>query len=219
MNIAAFGMFVLLAAGVAGAAHAEESVGTAACTTELKSPRIAATSPAALPAVVWDHQGSWESEVTFRIDESGVPYMIRVQQRGVDDEANAFEQATSDALRRYRFCLPANFSTRTGWRASMQFTRAKVDEAYGGVMFVQQFIPFYSRKDMDDDREGTVKVQGTFGPDGRAIDVAVLETSGDKVLEAKTLVSMATNQLILRDGVVLQKPLVFVQPYTYRIRR
>lgn len=221
MTYVPFGARVLglLAASAVCGAHAAEGAGAPACTTELTTPRITATSPAALPAVAWDHQGSWDAEVTFRIDESGAPYLIRVRQHGVDEDAAAFEKATVDAFGLYRFCLPANFSTRTAWRASMHFTRAKVGEAAGGVMFVQQFVPFYSRKDLDEDREGTVKVRGTFGQDGRAIDVAVIKTSGDKVLEAKTLNSMATNQLIFREGVVLEKPLVFEQPFTYRIRQ
>ena len=221
MNACPSGGFALalIAASALSAAHAAEATSAPACTTELTTPRIAVTSPAALPAVAWDHQGSWSAEVTFRIDESGAPYQIRVKQSGVEDQADAFEKATLDAFGLYRFCLPANFSTRTPWRASLMFSRAKVADAAGGVMFVQQFVPFYTSKDLNDDRQGNVKVRGTFGQDGRAIDVAVIETSGDQVLEAKTLNSMATNQLIFREGVVVDKPLVFEQPFKFQIRR
>ena len=119
----------------------------------------------------------------------------------------------------YRFCRPSDFSTRTDWTARVRFSYAHVAAAPGGGdMFVQLFVPGYTRADLDERRTGKAMVRGTFAPDGHPTSVQVSSSSGDAILDRKSLDAMASIQLVFRPGTKLTRPLVFEQPFIYEIR-
>ena len=189
-----------------------------ACAAQIKIPQIVATSPAVFPDAVWDRKDAWEAQMRFRLDDAGVPYAVHATVRGGRD-SDALEKAAIAALERHRFCRPVDLSTQTDWLARFRFFAAPVPEKVGsGEMIIQLFLPAYSRADVSAGRGGTNRVQGTFGQDGRPMSVRLSATSGDDVLDRKSLEAMASYQLVFRPGTVLTKPVTFEQPYTYEIR-
>lgn len=189
------------------------------CNAELNKPQMTATNPAVLPTALWDSKARWQTRLRFRVDESGTPVAIRATVSGVDGDPGAIEQAVLTTMAGYRFCPPVGYSTRTEWFASMLFVYQRVGAEFGGgEMYIQQFVPAYSRAEVSEGRAGTVKVRGTFGQNGRPITVGVASSSGDGVLDNKSLEAMASYQLSFRPGSILTRPVVFEQPYTYEIR-
>ncbi len=190
---------------------------TATCDGRASSPQIVATSPAVLPADAWTRTGEWESRLTFRIDASGTPLDVRTTDAA--DATDSFAAASVAALADYRFCAPQAFSSETRWRAVMRFRRGAVGRAAGGgAMIVQMFVPAYTRADVVEKRTGTVRVTGTFAADGRATAVRLASSSGDAVLDRKSLEAMASWQLVFAPGTTPTRPIVYQQPYTYAIR-
>jgi TonB family protein len=128
------------------------------------------------------------------------------------------ERAAIAALEEYRFCAPAGLPSNAQWTARMRFTSSPIADRFGGgQMVVQLFLPAYTRDDVSSHRSGTNRVRGVFGPDGRPTTVRLTTTSGDAVLDHKSLEAMASYQLVFRPGTVLTHPLTFEQPYTYEI--
>ena len=191
----------------------------AACAAQVKVPQIIATSPAVFTEAMWDRQESWEVQMLFRLDEEGVPHVKRMSAQTFDPDREVREKAATAALERYRFCRPVELSTEKDWSARMRFTSSPVAAgAGGGQMVVQMFLPAYSREDVSNGRKGTNRVVGTFGQDGRPTRVRLTASSGDAMLDHKSLEAIASYQLVFRPGTVLTHPLNFEQPYSYEIR-
>ncbi len=218
----------LLLAGLAGCAAVVQTdpvpVGAdfapaTACAAQVKVPQIVATSPAAFPDSVWGRKTNWEVQMRFRLDDQGVPREVRATVQPFDPDRDALENAATAALERYRFCRPVEFSTQTDWRARMRFTPAPIDEkTASGQMIVQLFLPAYTREEVSAGRKGTNKVVGTFGQDGHPTSVRLAASSGDAVLDHKSLEAIASYQLVFHPGTVLKHPLTYEQPYSYEIR-
>ena len=221
----AFGLSLVVLAGCAAVDNTEPvPVGTAftpatACAAQVKVPQIVATSPAVFPDSVWNRKANWETQMRFRLDDEGVPREVRASVQPFDPDRDALEKAATAALEHYRFCRPVEFSTQADWSARMRFTPAPIDEkTSSGQMIVQLFLPAYTREEVSAGRKGTNRVVGTFGQDGHPASVRLTASSGDAVLDHKSLEAIASYQLVFRPGTVLKRPLTYEQPYSYEIR-
>jgi TonB family protein len=202
-----------------GPVVAVDYVPTSGCATEFRTPRIVATSAAVLPDALWEQKSLGDANVRFRIDAGGTPMQVRASVARGGSGRVALEEAVEAAVSRYRFCRPVDFATNEEWRAQMRFLHQALDRGTGaGEMFVQLFVPAYSRDEVREQRTGTVLVRGFFAQDGRPSSVKIVSSSGDPVLDQKTLEAMAVTQLVFRPGTVLTRPLMFEQPYKYEIR-
>ena len=189
-----------------------------ACAAQVKVPQIVSTSAVDFAEPIWQHQGPWEVQLHFRIDEAGVPRTVRATTSGTEDN-DTFARVAATALERYRFCQPVEYSTQTDWAARLRFSTSVIaDGAGGGRMIIQLFLPAYTREDLSAGRRGTNRIVGTFGQDGRPTRLRLSLSSGDPVLDRKSLEAMASWQLVYRPGTVLRRPVTYEQPYIYEIR-
>jgi len=194
---------------------------SAPCDDRAAVPQMIETRAATLPSSVWDRKLGWDVRLTFRVDESGVPYTIRASVRGLDgdEDSDAIQRASAAAFAGYRFCRPVAYRVSTQWSARMRFRYVKVGAVFGGgEMYRQLFLPAYTRDDVLEQRAGRVVVRGIFEQDGRPTTLQVMTSSGDPVLDRKSLEAMASDQIVFRPGTMLTRPLFFAQPYVYEIR-
>ena len=196
-----------------------QPVTLAGCNAQSKAPRLISTSAAEVPESIWAARSDWEAVVRFRVGEDGAPYRVLATiARGHDDAAD-IERITTDTFARYRFCLPESFSTQTDWLAHVRFVYRHLALKTGeGEMFIQMFAPTYSRDDLSERRAGTTRIAARYGADGRPTAVRITATSGDRVLDDKTVDSVTTNQLVFHDASTLKFPLTFEMPFNYVIR-
>jgi len=196
-----------------------EVVPGGACSADASTPQILMTNPANLPASVYGRATGWEAQISFRIDEHGTPADIHARVGDGEVDADAIVAMSSDAFAGYRFCEPQAFSPATRWTASMRFRHVLVTRTdRASDMFVQLFVPAYTSDEVRANRTGTVRVAGTFAKDGRPSTLRLVASSGDAVLDQKSLAAMASWQLVFRPGTEPRRPLVFEQRYTYVIR-
>ena len=113
-------------------------------------------------------------------------------------------------------CRPAA-SPGARWRANLRFDYKQVTSP-GVEMYAQIFVPSYTRDDLTERRAGRVRVRATFGAEGRPTSVDVVASSGDTVLDAKTVSALASYQLVFRNGVTPRLPFTIEQPYTYQLQ-
>ena len=189
------------------------------CDATATRPEIVSTSAAALPPSTYDRAIGWESSISFRVDDQGVPVDIRTTVADGLADADAIVAVSSTAFAGYRFCAPVAYSSQTRWVAALRFrpvvsARATRDSD----MFVQMLVPAYTGEDLREHRTGTVRVAGTFAEDGRPRRLRLVASSGDAALDRKSLDAMATWQLVFRPGTEPKHPIVFEQPYTYAIQ-
>ena len=83
---------------------------------------------------------------------------------------------------------------------------------------MQAFEPAYTREEIREGRTGTVSVRAVFDVDGRISTADVRASSGDEVLDRKAVRSVMSDRLIVARGLPLEKPLSFVQPFTFLIQ-
>ncbi len=185
------------------------------CNAEGATPQMIETSAAVLAPALWEGHADWEAQLRFRIDEAGTPTAIRASVSSFDGDVDAAEHATVDAFSHYRFCPPTAYSTVTTWSARMRFRYARVGN---GAMYVQLFLPSYTRAEVRDGRRGTVVVRASFEPDGHPATLRVATSSGDPVLDQKSIEAMASYQLAFKPGTVLSRPVEYEQRYVYDIR-
>lgn len=214
----------MLFAGSGLAAQATGEVGAdpataRRCSTQFHEARLISTSATPIPDAIWERGSSWDAAVRFRLDEGGQPSSIRANVTSDIDGKPALEQFTVQALGGYRFCLPENALPGTAYVGRMHFAHSRLGAIYGNAeMYVQQFVPSYTRAEVAGRHVGTVEVRGTFAPDGRPTSVEVVHSSGDPALDAKSLEAMAQWLLVFRDGSAVTRPVVYTQPYVYRIQ-
>lgn len=196
-----------------------QAVALPGCNAQSKAPRLTSTSAADLPEAIWAARRGWEAVVRFRVGEDGAPYQVRTTLPPGSGDAAEIERITTETFARYRFCLPADFSTQTDWRAHVRFVYRHLDLKSGdSEMFIQMFAPTYSRDDVFERRSGTTRIAAKYGADGRPAAVRITATSGDRVLDDKTVDSVTTNQLVFHDASTLKFPLTFEMPFNYVIR-
>lgn len=190
----------------------------ATCRADAVSPQFVATQAAVLPSAAFERGRGWASRLAFSVDERGAPAAIHVQVDGEPDDALA--EAVVAAFAGYRFCAPVAYSTATRWTAQMRFRPLLASKETGEAEgFVQMFIPAYTRDEVREGHTGTVRVAGTFGDDGRVTAVRLVATSGDAVLDRKSLDAIASWQIAFRPGSAPRAhPLVLDQPFKYEIR-
>jgi TonB family protein len=187
------------------------------CVATLKSPKLLATSPVALPDAVWNNQSLVRALVSFRLDRTGHPTNVLATAAGLEKEAKPlFERAVVDAFKRYVFCPAGDFSTTLSWTARLLFSPAPAqrdDEDIG--LYLQSFVPGYVGVERLEQRSGRVVVRGVYGTDGRPRSVEVVESSGDKVLDDQSLDAMASARILFRDGAAPSRPVRIERPFTY----
>ena len=204
--------------GVPPLAAGTEVAPGAACSADAVTPQVVETSPAALPAEVFERAQGWEFRIAFRVDERGGPNSIDVTLTHERDDADAIVSALGTAFAGYRFCAPAAYSPATRWTAVLRFRPVFASHESGDTrMFVQMFIPAYTRDDLHAGRVGANRVKATFTDEGRPSRLLLVTSSGDAVLDMKSLQAMASWQLVFRPGVEPKRPITFEQPYSYAI--
>lgn len=213
-----------LLAGAGGLCHGEglpePAVSSPDCDPTSESPKLRATGPAEFPDRLWDGKESWTTSLVFRLDSTGAPSLVRVSLLSFGPDAKAYElvRTSESAFSRYRFCLPAEFSPKTDWRATLRFAHVALQGVREGQeIYLQVFIPSYTRADAAAKRAGNSVVVGSFGADGRPTSVRITESSGDEALDAKSLDSMRSMQMTYRHGEAMRFPLSFAQPFEYKL--
>lgn len=217
----------IIAIALSGCASVVETpvpVGTdlapaAPCLADAAVPQLLSTSASVFGERVWSRRASWETQLRFRVDERGVPNTVSATADAPDEDRADLEQAAVAAFERYRFCPPTPGATELKWTARMRFTPAPVSARIGGGrMIMQFFLPAYQRSDIAVRRTGANLVRGTFAPDGHPLNVRLVTSSDDVILDRKSLEAMASVQLVFGPGTSPTGPLQYEQPYKYEIR-
>ncbi len=217
-------IIAIASSGCASVVETPIPVGTdlapaAPCVADASVPQLLSTSPAVFREPVWSRRASWETQMRFRVDEAGVPNTVLASADAPEEDRAEFEQAAVAAFERYRFCRPTSGASELKWTARMRFTPAPVSaQIGGGRMIMQFFLPAYQRSDIAVRRTGANVVRGTFGPDGHPLGVRLVTSSGDVILDRKSLEAMASVQLVFGPGTSPTGPLKYEQPYKYEIR-
>jgi TonB family protein len=188
------------------------------CLSTLKSPKVITTSPAVLPDDIWDSRPVLKALVSFRIDEVGVPTSVLATVTGLDaDGKSTFERDLVEVFKRYRFCPRGDFSTTVNWTAQLLFSPiAREAEPQGIAVYVQSFVPNYVGLERFGHHSGRNVVRGVYGADGRPRSVEIVTSSGDRVLDDKSLDAMASAQLVFRNGATPTAPIHLERPFVYR---
>lgn len=208
-----------LADETAGATATSSSASTSSgpCLATLRSPKLLTVSPAVLPPAVWERKPTVRVRVHFSVDASGHPVDIKAVMIGneKDELKPDIEQAIGEAFARYRYCNVGDYAADAHWGANLLFSPGPKMDGVDGI-YIQSFVPSYVGYERFGHHSGIVTVRGVYGTDGRATKVEVVASSGDRVIDDKTLDAMATAHLIFRNGVTPSKPINLERPFRFR---
>jgi len=174
---------------------------------------------ARIPSDMWQAMPEFSVVVRFRIEPAdGKPVdvealSVKVVARGHDsfDEASLMAVA-SDAIARSRFCTPAGYDRWARNRVTLRLVPFSAPQAY-----VQSFEPFYALRDYLDRRSGRAVGFAVFDAAGAPRDARVTESSGDAVLDAKSLGGLQSLRLITPDGAPPDRTLRLEHSFSYQL--
>jgi hypothetical protein len=176
---------------------------------------IAHIGPARIDAATWERGPTWRFRFTYRIQDDGSLEYVRTwplevtAPSGVStwEEQRVLAQIAVDALQGYRFCPPPDHQ-QSVWMATIHFSRTP-----NGKYYMQTLLPIYGRKEAG--RKGKVVVRVRFATSGVPGEGAVVESSGDDLLDRRAVESTKNEIILTKNGDPLSDAVVLTRPYSF----